>query len=32
MSVWEAMEMLNTLIDDSDPDVSGIFTTWSLTR
>lgn len=21
MSVWEAMEMLNTLIDESDPDV-----------
>lgn len=22
MSVWEAMEMLNTLVDESDPDVS----------
>jgi inositol oxygenase len=22
MSVWEAMEMLNTLIDESDPDTS----------
>ncbi|KAG8216972.1 DUF706-domain-containing protein [Butyriboletus roseoflavus] len=25
MSIWQAMEMLNTLVDDSDPDVSGIF-------
>lgn len=24
MGVWEAMEMLNTLIDESDPDVSSI--------
>jgi inositol oxygenase len=23
MGVWEAMEMLNTLVDESDPDVSG---------
>lgn len=22
MSVWEAMEMLNKLVDESDPDVS----------
>jgi hypothetical protein len=22
MSVWQAIEMLNTLVDDSDPDVS----------
>lgn len=22
MSVWEAMELLNTLVDESDPDVS----------
>lgn len=22
MGVWEAMEMLNTLVDDSDPDVT----------
>ena len=22
MGVWEAMEMLNTLVDESDPDVS----------
>ena len=22
MGVWEAMELLNTLVDDSDPDVS----------
>ena len=22
MGVWEAIEMLNTLVDDSDPDVS----------
>ena len=22
MGIWEAMEMLNTLVDDSDPDVS----------
>lgn len=21
MSIWQAMEMLNTLVDDSDPDV-----------
>ena len=26
MSVWEAIEMLNTLIDDSDPDVSAMST------
>lgn len=25
MSVWEAMEMLNTLIDESDPDVSPLY-------
>jgi hypothetical protein len=25
MGVWQAMEMLNTLVDDSDPDVSGLF-------
>jgi Myo-inositol oxygenase len=24
MSVWDAMEMLNTLIDESDPDVSSV--------
>jgi len=24
MGVWEAMEMLNTLIDESDPDVSSV--------
>jgi inositol oxygenase len=24
MGIWEAMEMLNTLVDESDPDVSGI--------
>ena len=24
MGVWEAMEMLNTLIDESDPDVSNV--------
>jgi len=23
MSVWEAIELLNTLVDESDPDVSG---------
>jgi hypothetical protein len=23
MGIWEAMEMLNTLVDESDPDVSG---------
>jgi len=23
MGVWEAMEMLNELVDESDPDVSG---------
>ena len=22
MGIWEAMEMLNTLVDESDPDVS----------
>ena len=22
MGIWQAMEMLNTLVDDSDPDVS----------
>lgn len=27
MGVWEAMEMLNTLVDESDPDVSGAFST-----
>src|SRR5262245_10287028 len=25
MGIWEAMEMLNTLVDESDPDVSGFF-------
>lgn len=25
MSVWEAMELLNTLIDESDPDVGSSF-------
>jgi hypothetical protein len=24
MGVWDAMEMLNTLIDESDPDVSSV--------
>ena len=24
MSVWEAIELLNTLVDESDPDVSGL--------
>lgn len=24
MSVWEAMEMLNTLVDESDPDVRAL--------
>jgi inositol oxygenase len=24
MGVWEAMEMLNTLVDESDPDVSSV--------
>lgn len=37
MGVWEAMELLNTLIDDSDPDVSSAqavqpFTGWRLIR
>ena len=25
MGIWQAMEMLNTLVDDSDPDVSATF-------
>ena len=25
MGIWEAMEMLNTLVDESDPDVSLYF-------
>ena len=25
MSVWDAIELLNTLIDESDPDVSNLF-------
>ena len=24
MGVWEAIELLNTLVDESDPDVSGL--------
>lgn len=24
MGIWQAMEMLNTLVDDSDPDVSNL--------
>jgi hypothetical protein len=26
MGIWQAMEMLNTLVDDSDPDVSDSLT------
>ena len=26
MSVWKAIELLNTLVDDSDPDVRYLFT------
>jgi hypothetical protein len=34
MGIWQAMEMLNTLVDDSDPDVSDSLTSNfpSLTR
>jgi inositol oxygenase len=30
MGVWEAIEWLNTLVDDSDPDVSGLPNSFSL--
>ena len=32
MSVWEAIEWLNTLVDESDPDVSGPLSHLSLTN
>jgi hypothetical protein len=25
MSVWQAIELLNTLVDESDPDVGGFY-------
>ena len=28
MGIWEAMEMLNTLVDESDPDVSLYYDTY----
>ena len=33
MGVWEAMEMLNTLVDESDPDVSARrLSTWHMLK
>ena len=32
MGVWEAIEWLNTLVDESDPDVSGPWNDFSLTN
>ena len=30
MSVWEAIELLDALVDNSDPDVSGLLSSFSL--
>jgi hypothetical protein len=32
MSVWEAIELLNNLVDESDPDVSSFVAVTALTR